>query len=65
MRVTVVRPGDIGTAEAELWWKFQHSTPGAKSVSVAYLRPDGRPIQGQCAGGSRGGWRRNSGILPV
>jgi CelD/BcsL family acetyltransferase involved in cellulose biosynthesis len=27
MRVTVVRPGDVGTAETELWWKFQHSTP--------------------------------------
>lgn len=29
MRVTVVRPGDLGTGEAALWWSFQHSTPAA------------------------------------
>ena len=27
MRVTVVRPSDLGTAEATLWQNFQHSTP--------------------------------------
>ena len=29
MRVTVVRPRDLGSAEAALWWSFQHSTPEA------------------------------------
>ena len=27
MRVTVVRPRDLGTSEAVLWQNFQHSTP--------------------------------------
>src|ERR1700744_5661490 len=27
MRVTVVRPSELGAAEAALWWKFQHLTP--------------------------------------
>ena len=44
MRVTVVRPGDIGTAEAELWWKFQHSTPEGLNpfLSLTYAQTVGR-----------------------
>jgi CelD/BcsL family acetyltransferase involved in cellulose biosynthesis len=44
MQVTVVRPGDIGTAEAELWWKFQHSTPEALNpfLSLTYTQTVGR-----------------------
>ena len=44
MRVTVVRPGDLGPAEAELWWKFQHSTPEALNpfMSFTYAQAVGR-----------------------
>src|SRR5690349_17073388 len=44
MRVTVVRPGDIGTAETELWWKFQRSTPEALNpfLSLTYAQAVGR-----------------------
>lgn len=44
MRVTVIRPGDIGTAEAELWRKFQHSTPEALNpfLSLTYAQTVGR-----------------------
>jgi CelD/BcsL family acetyltransferase involved in cellulose biosynthesis len=40
MRVTVVRPGDLGLGEAELWWKFQHRTPGALNpfMSLTYAK---------------------------
>jgi hypothetical protein len=41
MRVTVVRPGDLGTGEAALWWSFQHSTPAALNpfMSLTYVHP--------------------------
>jgi CelD/BcsL family acetyltransferase involved in cellulose biosynthesis len=44
MRVTVVRPGDLGIGEAELWWKFQHSTPTALNpfMSLTYAQIVGR-----------------------
>jgi CelD/BcsL family acetyltransferase involved in cellulose biosynthesis len=44
MQVTVVRPRDIGTAEAELWWKFQHSAPEALNpfLSLTYAQTVGR-----------------------
>jgi CelD/BcsL family acetyltransferase involved in cellulose biosynthesis len=48
MRVTVVRPGDLGTAEAGLWWKFQHSTPEGLNpfMSLTYARAVGRSRAG-------------------
>jgi CelD/BcsL family acetyltransferase involved in cellulose biosynthesis len=44
MRVTVVRPGDLGAAEAELWWKFQHSTPEGLNpfLSLTFAQAVGR-----------------------
>ena len=44
MRMTVVRPGDIGTAAAELWWKFQHATPEGLNpfLSLTYAQTVGR-----------------------
>jgi CelD/BcsL family acetyltransferase involved in cellulose biosynthesis len=40
MRVTVVRPRDLGTSEAALWWSFQHSTPAALNpfMSLTYVQ---------------------------
>jgi CelD/BcsL family acetyltransferase involved in cellulose biosynthesis len=40
MRVSVVRPGELGLGEAELWWKFQHLTPGALNpfLSLTYAQ---------------------------
>jgi CelD/BcsL family acetyltransferase involved in cellulose biosynthesis len=44
MRVTVVRPGELGTAEATLWQSFQHSTPGGLHpfMSLTYVQVVGR-----------------------
>jgi CelD/BcsL family acetyltransferase involved in cellulose biosynthesis len=44
MRVTVVQAGDLGAAEAELWWKFQHSTSEALNpfLSLTYAQAVGR-----------------------
>ena len=44
MRVTVVRPGDLGTAEAALWRSFQHSTPEGLNpfMSLTYVQAVGR-----------------------
>lgn len=44
MRVTVVRPDDLGSAESALWWSFQQSTPGGLSpfLSLTYARAVGR-----------------------
>lgn len=44
MRVTVVRPGDLGLSEAELWWKFQHQSPGALNpfMSLTYAKTVGQ-----------------------
>lgn len=38
--MTVVRPGDLGIAEAELWWKFQHLAPSALNpfMSLTYAQ---------------------------
>ncbi len=40
MRVTVVRPGDLGTGEAALWRSFQHSAPAALNpfMSLTYVQ---------------------------
>lgn len=40
MRVTVVRPGDLGTSEAALWWRFQHSIPAGLNpfMSLTYVQ---------------------------
>lgn len=44
MRVTVVRPGDLGTDEAALWRSFQHSTPEGFNpfMSLTYVQAVGR-----------------------
>src|ERR1700751_5816693 len=44
MRGTVVRPGDLGTAEAAQWRDFQHSTPEGHNpfMSFAYVQAVGR-----------------------
>jgi CelD/BcsL family acetyltransferase involved in cellulose biosynthesis len=44
MRVTVVRPGDLGTAEAALWRRFQHSTPEGLNpfLSLTFVQAVGR-----------------------
>jgi len=44
MRVTVVRPGDLGTVEAALWRSFQHSTPEGLNpfMSLTYVQAVGR-----------------------
>ena len=44
MRVTVVRPGDLGSTEAALWWSFQHSTPEALNpfMSLTFVQAVGR-----------------------
>jgi CelD/BcsL family acetyltransferase involved in cellulose biosynthesis len=40
MRVTIVRPRDLGDAEAALWWSFQHSTPEGLSpfMSLSFVQ---------------------------
>ena len=40
MRVTVVRPGDLGAGEAALWRSFQHAAPGALNpfMSLTYAQ---------------------------
>jgi CelD/BcsL family acetyltransferase involved in cellulose biosynthesis len=44
MRVTVVRPGDLGTAETALWRSFQYSTPEGLNpfMSLTYVQAVGR-----------------------
>jgi CelD/BcsL family acetyltransferase involved in cellulose biosynthesis len=44
MQVTVVRPGDLGPSEAELWARFQHSSPRALNpfLSLTFARAVGR-----------------------
>jgi CelD/BcsL family acetyltransferase involved in cellulose biosynthesis len=44
MRVTVVRPDELGTAEAALWRNFQHSTPEGFNpfMSLTYVQAVGR-----------------------
>jgi CelD/BcsL family acetyltransferase involved in cellulose biosynthesis len=44
MRVTVVRPGDLGPSEADLWAKFQRSSPVMSSpfLSLTFARVVGR-----------------------
>src|ERR1700761_3361868 len=44
MRVTVVRPSDLGTAEAALWRGFQQSTPEGHNpfMSFTYVQAVGR-----------------------
>jgi len=40
MRVTVVRPGDLGPGEAELWWSFQQSAAETLNpfMSLTYVQ---------------------------
>ena len=40
MRVTVVRPGELGPSEAALWWSFQHSMPAGLNpfMSLTYVQ---------------------------
>lgn len=44
MRVTVVRPGDLGPAEAVLWEKFQHASPATLNpfLSLTFAQAVGR-----------------------
>ncbi len=44
MRVTVVRPGDLGAGEAALWRSLQHATPAGLNpfMSLTYARAVGR-----------------------
>jgi CelD/BcsL family acetyltransferase involved in cellulose biosynthesis len=44
VRVTVVRPGDLGPAEAVLWGKFQHASPMTLSpfLSLTFAQVVGR-----------------------
>ncbi len=44
MRVTVVRPGDLGPSEADLWAKFQRSSPVMSSpfLSLTFAQAVGR-----------------------
>src|SRR5690349_24996946 len=44
MRVTVVRPGDLGPSEASLWSMFQQSSPTTLNpfLSLAFARVVGR-----------------------
>jgi CelD/BcsL family acetyltransferase involved in cellulose biosynthesis len=44
MRVTVVRPGDLGPSEASLWTRFQKSSPGLQNpfFSLTFAQTVGR-----------------------
>jgi CelD/BcsL family acetyltransferase involved in cellulose biosynthesis len=48
MRVSVVRPGDLGAGEAELWAKFQRSSPATVSpfLSLTFAQAVGRSRPG-------------------
>lgn len=44
MRVTVVRPGDLGSTEAASWAKFQHASPMMSNpfLSLTFAQAVGR-----------------------